>query len=201
MDTPDSPLRRQILRDALAGASALTLLPIADAFASSTGGDGIRLPTGDVHDFDIFVGRWRTQQRRLKERLVGSTEWIEFEGVQDFRLLLGGAGNMTDNLFQLPDGPYRGVTVRAFDPKTKSWAIWWLDGNRPHKIDVPVIGRFENGSGAFYADDKFDGKPIKVRFLWKDIKADSRRWEQAFSPDGGKTWETNWTGDFFRIAQ
>ena len=199
MDSPTSPLRRQILRDALAGAGALIMLPFADAFASASG-DGIRLPTGDVHDFDIFVGRWRTKQRRLKERLVGSTEWVEFEGVQDFRLLMGGTANMTDNLFHLPDGPYRGVTVRAFDPKTKSWAIWWLDDTHPHKIDVPVIGRFENGSGAFYADDTFNGKPIKIRFLWKDIKADSRRWEQAFSPDGGATWETNWTGDFFRMA-
>ena len=192
-----STLRRQFMIDAMSGAAALGLLPLADAMAAE---GGIRLPRGDVHDFDIFVGRWRTHQRRLKERLAGSTEWVEFEGEQDFRLLLDGAANMTDNLFHLPDGPYRGVTLRSFDAKTQSWAIWWLDDKRPHKLDVPVIGRFENGSGAFYADDTFDGKPIKVRFLWKNIKQDSRRWEQAFSPDGGKTWETNWTADFYRIG-
>jgi len=178
----------------LARAAALGLLPIASAGAA-----GIPLPAGDIHDFDIFAGRWRTHQRRLKRRLAGSDEWQEFEGVQDLYLLMDGAANLTDNLFHLPEGPYRGTTLRAFDAKTRSWAIWWLDDRHPHRMDVPVIGRFENGSGAFYADDVFEDKPIKVRFLWKNIEADSRRWEQAFSPDGGKTWETNWTADFFRM--
>jgi hypothetical protein len=30
--------------------------------------------------------------------------------------------------------------------------------------------------------------------------ADAARWEQAFSDDGGATWETNWTMDFARVA-
>ncbi len=36
------------------------------------------------------------------------------------------------------------------------------------------------------------------RFLWLYIKPNSCRWEQAFSADGGKTWETNWIMDFQR---
>lgn len=182
----------------IARVAALGLLPISD----SDDGDAtaIKLPAGDVHDFDIFVGRWRTRQRRLKQRLAGSDDWQEFDGVQDLYLLMDGTANLTDNLFHLPEGPYRGTTLRSFDPVKRAWAIWWLDDRHPHRMDVPVIGRFENGSGAFYADDVFEGKPIKVRFLWKNIEADSRRWEQAFSPDGGKTWETNWTADFFRIT-
>jgi hypothetical protein len=77
-------------------------------------------------------------------------------------------------------------------------AIWWLDGRSPHQLDVPVVGRFEDGVGTFLADDMFEGRPIKVRFLWTCRDIDNCRWEQAFSEDAGKSWETNWTMDFAR---
>lgn len=154
-----------------------------------------------VHDFDGFFGTWQVRHRRLKERLAGSNQWIEFEGSQTMQPILGGHGNMTDNVFHMPDGSVqRGVTLRAYDQKTRLWSIWWLDGNHPTRIDVPVVGGFENGSGAFYADDTFKGKPIKVRFLWLNVTPNTRQWQQAFSPDGGKTWETNWIADFTRTG-
>jgi hypothetical protein len=148
------------------------------------------------HDFDFHFGSWRAHHRRLKERLAGSTDWVEFGGTATAGPLLGGSGNMDDNVFHTPGGDYRGVTLRAFNPETKTWAIWWLDGRFPHTLDSPMIGSFENGVGTFYADETFNGEPIKVRFLWLDITPTSHRWEQAFSTDGGKTWETNWVTVF-----
>jgi len=62
-----------------------------------------------------------------------------------------------------------------------------------------VKGRFKNGVGIFYAEDTLRGKPIKVRFTWSHITATTARWEQAFSADGGKTWETNWTQKLEKI--
>ncbi|MFC5741159.1 DUF1579 family protein [Dyella tabacisoli] len=154
-----------------------------------------------VHDFDKFFGTWHSKQRRLKERLAGNNQWIEFEGSQTVRPVLNGHGNMTDNVFTMPDGViYSGVTLRAFDPASQTWSIWWLDGNRPTQIDVPVVGSFENGIGTFYANDTFNGKPIKVRFRWLNITATTLQWEQAFSPDGGKTWETNWIAYFTKTG-
>jgi hypothetical protein len=152
-----------------------------------------------VHDFDMFFGTWHSKQRRLKERLAGSTAWEEFDGTQVVRPLLDGRGNMTENVFTMPDGTvHRGVTLRAFDPESQRWSIWWLDGNHPTSIDVPVVGSFENGVGTFYSDDTFDGKPIKVRFQWSHMTHTTLQWEQAYSPDGGKTWETNWVAYFTR---
>ena len=52
---------------------------------------------------------------------------------------------------------------------------------------------------AFYGDDEHDGKRVLVRYLWSEITSRNARWEQAFSPDGGATWETNWTMRFKRL--
>ncbi len=152
-----------------------------------------------LHDFDFWMGDWRIHHRRLKERLAGSHEWEEFEGTSSARKTMGGYGNMDDNVLDMPEGSYRAVSLRAYDTKTGTWAIWWLDGRDPFAtLDPPVKGRFENGVGTFYADDTFKGKPIRVRFLWSHITPISAHWEQAFSPDGGKTWETNWIMDITR---
>jgi hypothetical protein len=152
-----------------------------------------------LHDFDLRVGRWQAHNRRLKERLAGSHEWVDFDATQTLWQVMGGWANVDDNVFQIPGGAYRGVTMRAYDAKTGEWAIWWLDGRNPFgELDPPVKGRFEHGVGTFYANDSLRGKPIRVRFTWSRITRDAAHWEQAFSPDGGRTWETNWITDFRR---
>ena len=151
-----------------------------------------------AHDFDFLHGSWAVRHRRLKKRLAGSDDWAEFDGDSTTQPILGGAGNIEDNLIDLPGGAYRAVALRSYDVASATWAIWWLDGRSPHGLDVPVIGRFEAGTGTFLADDIFEGRPIRVRFLWRLIDRDNCRWEQAFSADAGKSWENNWTMDFSR---
>jgi hypothetical protein len=146
-----------------------------------------------LHDFDFLVGEWRVHSRRLKEALAGSHEWYAFEGSIVSRPLMEGRANVDDTVFHLPQGIYRGVAPRAYDPKTGQWAIWWIDGRNPFgNLDPPVKGKFVDGVGTFYASDTLRGKPIKVRFIWSQITKTTARWEQAYSPDDGKTWETNW---------
>jgi len=154
-----------------------------------------------LHDFDFLVGKWQAHHRRLKERLANSHDWIEFEGTLTTFQLMGGWANTGDNVFKIPGGDVRGVSLRSYDQKTGLWAVWWLDGRNPSgNLDPPNKGRFENGIGTFYADDTLRGKPIRVRVMWSNITPTSARWEQALSPDGGKTWETNWITDFRRIS-
>lgn len=151
-------------------------------------------------DFDFIIGDWRVLHERLDARLVGCTDWTRFEGRTSTRKILGGWGNLEDNLLQLPSGAYRAAAMRSFDAATGEWAIWWLDGRTPHALDVPVRGSFEDGVGRFYADDQLDGRPIRVRFTWQ-VGADGHpRWEQAFSPDAGASWETNWRMQFMRLG-
>jgi hypothetical protein len=153
-----------------------------------------------AHDFDFLVGAWRVHHRRLKERLVNSHDWVEFDGTSVSRPLMDGAALVDDNVLELPDGTYRAAGLRAFDAKSGLWSIWWLDGRSPlGPLEPPVRGRFHDGVGTFLADEIIGGRMVRVRFQWSRIAATSCRWEQAFSIDAGVTWETNWEMDFERM--
>lgn len=155
-----------------------------------------------LHDFDFLVGDWHSHHRKLKEKLANSHEWIEFDGTLSMRKLMDGYANVDDNVFNTPEGTYRGVGLRSYDPKSGQWAIWWLDGRNPFgELDPPVKGHFEHGMGTFYSTDTLRGKPIRVRFVWSKITPTSAHWEQAYSADDGKTWETNWIMDFQRVPK
>lgn len=157
-------------------------------------------PGPAVHDFDFQTGTWRVRHRRLTERLVGSAAWEEFDGTCTAWPILGGAGNVEDNVLDLPAGAYRAVALRTYDPGTDRWSIWWLDARSPGRLDPPVVGGFDGAVGTFIGEDTFDGRPILIRLRWSDITDRSARWDQAFSDDGGATWEVNWEMSFSRTG-
>ncbi|MBM0234336.1 hypothetical protein JNW91_22325 [Micromonospora sp. STR1_7] len=149
-------------------------------------------------DFDFFVGTWNVVNRRLRERLVGSDEWEEFAGVSVAHGFFGGGGHFDEITF--PTKGFSGATLRIFDPATGQWSIYWMNSGRGELEQPPVVGRFVDGVGRFYADDQHEGRPVRCRFIWSDISATTARWEQALSTDGERTWETNWTMTFSRVA-
>ncbi|MFN7924450.1 MAG: hypothetical protein U0Q16_30390 [Bryobacteraceae bacterium] len=149
-------------------------------------------------DFDFFLGEWSVAHHRLKERLAGCHEWEDFGGTSSCRKILGGMGNSDENYLELPGGHYHALTVRTFDPEAAEWSIWWFDGRQPGSLDPPVKGGFVDGIGTFFANDSLRGTPIVVRFQWHSGDSEAPRWEQAFSADGGQTWETNWVMYFSR---
>lgn len=152
-------------------------------------------------DFDFLVGRWAVHHRQLKGRLVGSTEWIEHRGSCTAWKLMEGLANVDDHAIRPPAGPYRAASVRVFDPRGKFWSIWWFDSRSPTHLDPPLVGRFDRGVGTFFAEDSLSGRAIKVRFIWSQTGTPSPRWEQAFSADGGVSWEVNWTMEFEREGE
>lgn len=156
-------------------------------------------PSDHADDWRWLLGNWDVHHRRLKERLVGDTRWEEFGGKSAMWLTMAGLGTIDDNLMELPGGAYRGLGIRAFDPATGRWGIWWLDG-RSGRIDPPVWGGFEGDGGSFLGRDTLRGRPILMRFRWHDIHGPRPWWEQAFSPDEGATWEVNWRNWFTRTA-
>jgi hypothetical protein len=184
---------------AATGAAAAFGLPGSANANGSAAASGAELEM-HAHDWDWLVGNWEVFHRQLKDRLAGSTQWREFTGKSVLWRTLGGLGTLDDNIMDLPDGRYYGVTIRAFDPAKRQWAIWWLDGRNPSAMENPVMGSFEGDTGTFYGKDTFKGRPITVRFRWLDIHGSRPWWEQAFSTDNGATWEVNWRNYFTRTS-
>ena len=150
------------------------------------------------NDFDFLIGAWKVHHRTLKKRLNGSMEWEEFEGDTVDRKILNGLGNMDENLIHSKKGLVHAISLRLFNPDSKEWSIHWST-DVTGTLDVPMIGGFKDGRGEFYSQEVFEGRHIYSRFIWSKITANSCQWEQAFSEDGAKTWETNWIMEFERV--
>jgi hypothetical protein len=150
------------------------------------------------NDFDFFIGRWKTHNRRLRERLKDSSDWEKIEGVAVIRKVLGGLGNIDEITMDRETGRLEGMTLRLYNPESRQWSLYWASGT-DGILQPPLVGSFADGRGEFYSQESFDGRSIFVRFICSDITETSCRWEQAFSPDGGKTWETNWIAELTRL--
>jgi hypothetical protein len=150
-------------------------------------------------DFDFIYGKWRMPNHRLKKRLAGSHEWVDFITCDEGSPLPGGLGDI-DYWKASYWKDFVGVTVRTYDSKTGLWRIYWVDNTfSGGVIQPPVVGKFDGNVGIFAGPDTFNGIPIIVRYTWTMNPKGSKvvaKWEQAFSTDNGKTWETNWYNEF-----
>ena len=151
-------------------------------------------------DFDFWFGSWDVRNRWLRRRLAGSDDWEEFDATVVARPLLDGVGN-EDEFRTDHAGGFIGMSFRFFDPERRRWSIYWADSRRPGELDPPVFGTFSGDVGLFEGEDVHRGRPILVRFTWTGVTTPTPRWEQAFSDDGGRTWETNWVMDFTRAGE
>jgi hypothetical protein len=143
------------------------------------------------HDFDFEIGAWTTHIKRLQHPLSGSTQWVEYEGTSIVKGLLGGRANVVELSVAGAAGRIEGLSLRLYAPQAQQWSLNYSNLSDGH-LTTPVIGEFRDGRGLFYGQDSLGERAILVRFIISDIKADSCHFEQAFSSDGGQTWETNW---------
>jgi len=150
------------------------------------------------HDFDFLVGTWRFHLKRLAHRLVGSKEWVEFNGTAICRKVLDGRGEVDEmNVESADKGTrIRGMALRLYNPQSHQWNIYWANAADGALEPVPMVGQFDsNGRGEFYNQQIYEGRAIYARFVWSGVTSNSPHFEQAFSTDGGKTWEVNWITD------
>lgn len=143
------------------------------------------------HDFDFEIGTWKTHLRRLVHPLTGSTTWIEYEGTTVVRKVWNGRANLVELEADGPGGHFEGLNLRLYNPVSHQWSLNF-SGSSSGTLSQPTIGEFKNGRGEFFDQETLNGRAIFVRFVISDITPNSCRFEQAFSEDGGKTWEVNW---------
>ena len=148
-------------------------------------------------DFDFHFGTWKTHVSRLENPLTGSKTWDQYDGVSVVRKVWSGRASIFELEAQGPAGHLEGVGLRLYDPQSHQWSLNWAS-SADGKLEQPMIGEFKNGRGEFFDQETFNGRAIYVRNGFMDITPNSSRFEQAFSDDGGKTWETNWIMTFTR---
>jgi hypothetical protein len=150
------------------------------------------------HDFDFEIGTWKTHVKRLVHPLSGSTEWTEYDGTSVVRKVWDGRANLLELRMDGPAGHFEGMSLRLYNPQSHQWSLNFANA-ASGTLSQPTIGEFKNGRGEFYDQETLNGRAILVRFVISVVGADSCRFEQAFSDDGGKTWEMNWIATDTRV--
>ena len=148
------------------------------------------LPPGG-HDFDWQMGSWKVLMARLQHPLTGSTTWTDLDGAVVVRKVWSGRANLAEITAEGPSGKLEFLSLRLFNPQSRQWSLNFASSDSG-TLSTPMVGEFRNGRGEFYDQEPYDGRMIGVRFVFTAVTANSHRDEQAFSTDGGKTWETNW---------
>jgi hypothetical protein len=155
------------------------------------------------HDFDFEFGSWRTRIRRLLHPLTGSDTWVDLEGTSVVRRVWDGRANLGELEVANASSTIEGLSLRVYNPQSRQWSIYW-SSSRDGSLGPAMVGGFSvaptdpGGRGEFYDQETLDGRSIYVRFIFSDITATAFRLEQAFSADGGQTWEPNWIATFTR---
>ena len=190
-----------LIRATLIGATCALSMTIiyapesAAATDDSTARQSATLRDGS-HDFDFLFGRWKVH---LKRKVSGTDRWTESDGYGIYRQVWGGRANLNEFFTESPSGHVEGLTLRTYNPATHQWSLYWANG-RDGILSSAQVGQFNRGQGEFYAQDNSDGKSTLWRYVWSKITPTSAHFEQAFSEDGGRSWEVNWISDMMRIG-
>jgi hypothetical protein len=152
------------------------------------------------HDFDFEIGTWKTHLKRLVRPLTRSTTWVEYEGTTVVRKVWQGRANLVELDVTGPAGHIEALSLRLYNPDSHQWSLNFSN-SAAGTMSSPPIGSFKNGRGEFFNQETFNGRAILVRFVISDITPNSCHFEQAFSDDGGKTWEVNWIATDTRVKE
>jgi hypothetical protein len=150
------------------------------------------------HDFDWEIGAWKLHVARLQHPLSGSNSWIELNGTVNVRKVWDGRGNLAEIEVDGSTGHIEFLSLRLYNPDSHQWSLNFASNNAG-TLSQPMFGEFKNGRGEFYDQETFNGRSILVRFAFSSVSPNSGRSEQAFSGDGGKTWEVNWINTYTRV--
>jgi hypothetical protein len=172
------------------------LLAMCSVTAHAQPSDGAQ---NNGSEFDFGIGTFKTHIKRLERPLTGSHAWAEWNGTVITRKLRDDGGNLEELSAGNVTEHLQGITLRLYDAKTHQWNLYWAskgDGT----LGKPMVGEFKQGRGTFYNKDTVDGRAVLVRDTYSGATANTYHFEEAYSADDGKTWETNFIADLTREA-
>ncbi|HZZ70380.1 MAG TPA: hypothetical protein VFE18_19595 [Phenylobacterium sp.] len=153
------------------------------------------------HDFDFTFGTWKEHSSRLMHPLTGAKDWVEWDGTTVVHKIWGGRANMAENRSNPPSGPMELIALRVYSPISHEWSVNFATSAVGKLNDIPGIGEFKDGRIDFYDEEPFNGRAILVRFSVYSTGPTTHVSEQAFSADGGKTWEVNWINRYTLVSR
>jgi hypothetical protein len=184
--------RRPGRRSGFGPIACAALMGLCTAPAASAQSVSAPAPRADgARDFDFEIGRWKTELRRLRKPLTGSTLWVRYSGTTTVTKIWGGKANLVELDVEGPAGRLQALSLRLYNPETREWSLNFASV-AGGAVAVPSVGAFRNGRGEFYNQETIGGRTVLVRFVISDITPRSVRFEQSYSADGGRTWEPNW---------
>jgi len=178
--------------------AGLLLVGTAEAIAQRPPAVPAPVLANGSHDFDFEFGNWKAHIARRVKPLTGSNEWVEYDGTSVVRPWWDGRANVGELRVSGPAGKIEGMSVRLYDAASRQWRIHWASAS-DGLLGPAMVGGFTGDRGEFYNQEMLGPRAILVRFIFSGISRQAFRIEQAFSADGGKSWETNWIADFTKV--
>ena len=161
-----------------------------DAVSPDTGRDG-------RHDFDFHVGTWATHIKRRVHQLSGSNEMVELTGIVTVRKIWDGSAQLEEIAADAPGTHFEGMALFLYNPQSRQWSQAFASKSGG-TLGLALVGSFKDGRGELYSQDTANGRAILVRGTWSNITADGYRYEEAYSDDGGRTWEVEFSANLTR---
>jgi hypothetical protein len=184
--------------------SALVVIPCSALVFAQTSSEVAKAgaPTASVdhdgkHDLDSLAGTWKGHTKYRAHPFTGSDTWVESDGIETFQNIWDGA------MLELSEGPSTngpvGLMLYTYNPQGHQWSVYFAN-RKDGKVGLPNVGEFRNGRGEFFVQDTLNGKSLLNRYVWSQVASSSPHFEESWSSDGGRTWETVRIVDLARVS-
>jgi Protein of unknown function (DUF1579) len=136
----------------------------------------------EAKQLDFWLGDWDlsftggTSRNRITKTLDGCVIVEQFTGA--------------------PGSKLDGTSVSTFDRAARKWKQTWVDNTGAY---LDFTGGEDAGDRTFEREAEKDGRKVRQRMVFRDVKADSLKWLWQRSDDGGKRWTTTWEIDYKRV--
>jgi hypothetical protein len=160
---------------------------------ATTGSAAPAVSRSGAHDFDWEIGTWATTVKIRRNPLTGEVpQWVDYAGTSIVKPLLDARANFVELSVAGPSGKIEGGSLRLYGSQSGQWSLNYAN-LRNGLLTSPVYGGFDaSGRGLFYGPDTIDGRAVLVRFIITKVSPNEAHFVQAYSADGGVTWEDNW---------